>query len=309
MRVALLVFAVFSTLSGLGSGAAAQGLGPNIGGFLYENGHFSRLPVTYGINDDGVIFGGFGLQSISGGAVPIIQIPFSGALNDINDNGEGVGDAYINGIQEGFVGSASGYTGFSVPGSFRTLATGINDAGVIVGHYVKTQGDFATGYVLSSGAYKNIVVPGAFSTAPAAINDSGEIVGAAGIAGQQGFSGFILKDGVYSTFQANFFGEKESTAFVGINNLGQILGRTDDGFGFIFDDGVFSLINVPNSMVTAPTGINDSGQIVGYYTGDGAVPEPSAWILMMVGLGAIGGAMRSKRHLGYGSMRVAFARR
>lgn len=36
--------------------------------------------------------------------------------------------------------------------------------------------------------------------------------------------------------------------------------------GFLYVNGRFSPINVPNSFYTAALGINDSGQIVGYYT-------------------------------------------
>ena len=55
-----------------------------------------------------------------------------------------------------------------------------------------------------------------------------------------------------------------------MNDAGQIVGSyhsagTAAGRGFLYNAGVFSTIDVPGAYATAPNGINNAGQVVGYY--------------------------------------------
>src|SRR5262249_30979582 len=86
------------------------------------------------------------------------------------------------------------FTTIDVPGAISTGATGINDAGQIVGLYVGTDRDH--GFLLSGGSYTTLDVPGADHTYASGINDSGQIVGRY-IVGGTGH-GFLLDvDGNY----------------------------------------------------------------------------------------------------------------
>jgi probable HAF family extracellular repeat protein len=55
----------------------------------------------------------------------------------------------------------------------------------------------------------------------------------------------------------------------GINNGGQIVGYYG-AQGFLYQGGTFTTLNVPGAIETEPTAINDAGQIVGYYATTGS---------------------------------------
>ena len=67
------------------------------------------------------------------------------------------------------------FTQIDVPGAFYTAATGINDAGQIVGSFVDSTG--IHGFLYTGGSFTQIDVPGAFATQAFGINDAGQIVG------------------------------------------------------------------------------------------------------------------------------------
>lgn len=69
------------------------------------------------------------------------------------------------------------FSRLDVPGSsFGTVASGINDAGQIVGQYFDV-GSRGHGFLLSGGVYTPIDVPGAIAATARGINDAGQIVG------------------------------------------------------------------------------------------------------------------------------------
>jgi hypothetical protein len=84
----------------------------------------------------------------------------------------------------------------------------------------------------------------------------------------------------------------------GINNFDQIVGEYYNGpipgggfqteNGFLYSGGVFTTLNDPAGTNTVPIGINDKGQIVGYYDGVGGVPESSTWAMLLLGFAGIG---------------------
>jgi uncharacterized membrane protein len=112
----------------------------------------------------------------NGGTVPL----------GMNDHGDIVGD-FTNppdGFpRHGFLLSDGVYTTFDVPpDSFLTVATGINNAGVIVGTYLDFDIDYEIlafhGYVLIDGVFTKVEVNGPFSdTNVLAINEQGQIAG------------------------------------------------------------------------------------------------------------------------------------
>jgi probable HAF family extracellular repeat protein len=112
-------------------------------------------------------------------------------------------------------------------------------------------------FVYSNGTYTNIDVPGSIETGAEEINNSGEVVGS--YYEGSSYSGFIYSNGVYTTLD---FPGSTNTYLSGINNSGEIVGSYHTGSGseaFTYSNGVFTALDLP----AGPSGINDSGQIIG----------------------------------------------
>jgi len=130
-------------------------------------------------------------------------------------------------------GNASATYSFSdvnYPGAVLTSAQGINDPGQIVGYYFDTSGA-RHGFLLDGGTYTTIDCPSPYTTTEAfGINNLGQIVGyCAAPGGVNGVYGstrsFILSGGVL-TFLSDAPGSYggASTFAQGINDSGQIVG-------------------------------------------------------------------------------------
>jgi probable HAF family extracellular repeat protein len=115
---------------------------------------------------------------------------------------------------------------------------------------------------------KTIDFPGAVESLAQGVNNGGEIVGYSCCTAGNRFLGFSLTGNAFQAIDCStgFFG---SIAF-GINKLGQVVGAclTSDGnsHGFIITNGVMSVVDFPGSTQTVIQGINDSGQMVGWYS-------------------------------------------
>ena len=105
------------------------------------------------------------------------------------------------------------------------------------------------------------------------------------------------------------FGDNTSTMAFGLNNENQVVGSYMDGgltHGFVYNWVTEQLTTVddPNATLAGDTtfnvqgtfvnGINDKGQLVGFY-GDAVngflanpVPEPSTWAMMALGFAGLG---------------------
>src|SRR6185295_14024815 len=136
------------------------------------------------------------------------------------------------------------------------------------------------GFLYDHGEFTFIQVPDALDTAPFGINDHGEIVGSYVNHGQRGFLFDSKKDkgenAAFSFIVVPFPTGVGLTRPNGINNYGRIVGEYLDNFstgnqqhGFLDDEGVFTSIDVPGAIAAAAYGINDQGQIVGFYATDG----------------------------------------
>jgi probable HAF family extracellular repeat protein len=156
----------------------------------------------------------------------------------------------------------------AIPGT--TSAVGINDLGQIVGSFQDAIGTH--GFLYSRGTYTTLDAPTAppGTTSAAAINNLGQIVGQAHIPGAGG--GFLYSGGTFTPLAA---------PATGINDLGQIVGSRDS-LGFLYSGGTYTTLDDPfaihdkfqvTTTGTFAYGINNSGQIVGYYTnGAGFAP-------------------------------------
>jgi probable HAF family extracellular repeat protein len=160
------------------------------------------------------------------------------------------------------------YTSFDVPGAVGvTAASGINNAGTIVGFYYL---EGYHGFIKTAvGSYTPIDVAGATDTFIYGINANGRIVG--GYGNPQVYSsghGFIYDNGTY-TYPFDVLPVSFGSYPAGINLTGQIVGQysLDSSIqeirGFLWDGDIF--ITLEPAVVLEPRGINDAGWIVGSY--------------------------------------------
>ena len=169
------------------------------------------------------------------------------------------------------------YTTIDYPGAVKTIATGINATGTIVGDFCvicKNGFEVLHGYILSQGTFTQIDFPGARSTRPLAINDGGSIVGHYWFPNQNGKThGFLFSNGVFSSI--DFPGATQTHA-IGIDAAGDIFGGYctsgkscynpgNSVHGYQLSAGVFTVIDFPGAIFTEVWGKDSDGQIAGRY--------------------------------------------
>jgi uncharacterized protein (TIGR03437 family) len=156
---------------------------------------------------------------------------------------------------------------FDVPGSTSTAASGINDAGQVVGsHTTGTDGTRHCFLRSADGAsYTTIDPPRAIanSFSCAGINNLGQISGS--FSDATGFHGFIRSAvGAFTTFDL-----APGASVGGINDLGEVVGAYTDaingGNGYVRRaDRTMETIKAPFLGDTLPVGINNKSEIVGW---------------------------------------------
>jgi hypothetical protein len=290
-----------------------------------------------GINNNGDVVG----FSSNNAASPTLLTNFirnpNGTFNVLAIGGDPL--AMANGINDSrtVVGGTSNSAAFMLSGggTLTTLASvngttasqtafGINNAGLIVGQYADNATGNTPGFLLNGGTYTSLnPVVNALVTNAQGVNNLGLA------------TGFYSTDGVH---QHGFFYNSTSsqftlaadpvvanlllTQFLGINNNGLAVGyyQTNDGsqHGFLFDttSQTYTFLDDPSAAVsglsiTQITGVNDSGEIAGFYV-DAAtglqrgfiatpVPEPATCVIasMLGGLClAFGWRRESRRQVG-----------
>lgn len=157
-------------------------------------------------------------------------------------------------------------TVLNAPSASSTWSYGINDAGVIVGQYSAPSG--SQGFELQGGAFTYPMFPGAVFTGPQGINRNGDLVGTYQTTSST-FPGFLYAGGVYTTL--DFPGSVANTTNpTGLNNQDVVVGAfLDSNFvqhGFLYANGQYQQVDVPGSSTTSVSGINDAGELVGWYT-------------------------------------------
>lgn len=149
--------------SGVAVGASSGRPENNIGGFIYSAGSFTKLTlpntgpddaiVPAGINDNGFIVGRFSSNGVSHGFVKygasMTVLDYPGATQtypqSINNSGVVVGFYNISPGGEdlnGFLWDGTTYYPIKYPSNSRSMATGINDVGNIVGDRVVAQSSY-----------------------------------------------------------------------------------------------------------------------------------------------------------------------
>jgi len=200
-----------------------------------------------------------------------IDIP--GASNsfasNINSSGQIVG-GYVDslGTEHAYVtDKRGGFTTVDFPGAVSTFGSGINDQGDVVGSYVDTAGT-THAFLLSNGNLSSLDPPGSIFTLAFQINNRGQIVGEYD-PGTGPIHGFVFENGTFTDIDqgvvANGFTFTEA---VGINNRGEITGDFFDPNmfrSFVDRSDVFQQFEVPSQGDTFMGGLNDSGDIVGFF--------------------------------------------
>ena len=166
--------------------------------------------------------------------------------------------------------------------SYRTVVTDINDNGVIVGYsrsggFIDNNGIFTSGITNPLSETDGSCFEG--------INNNGEIVGNGYSVqyvsdfpyysyGPQGGDAFLDVDGVFTKIidpeatPGNPDNAWNATYVAGINDSGTIVGTYCDGYhyhGFVDNNGVFTTLDYLGGTNTWLTGINNNGQIIGFY--------------------------------------------
>lgn len=188
---------------------------------------------------------------------------------DINSSGQLVG--YDQSPTRGYLRTNNSVSIVSSPDLGVTIATGINDSGLIVGYGNIANSETQVSFIESHGTYTQFQYQslGSFTQAED-VNNSGTLVGYY-YDGEGTYHGFTGKAGKLTSFVFSDANGQDTFA-KSISNNGDIVGSTSNAVtggrhGFLLSKGKFTQIDVPflNAEETYVTDINDSGQIVGYY--------------------------------------------
>ncbi len=254
-----------------------------------------------GINDKGVIAGyyGSGDPAATHPNKGYTLAPPYGQADYTNENYPGSQQSQVTGITDsgltvgfwvdqqgtnrGFVDDHGTFTSVvdpkspAAPGSTNQLL-GVNKHGIAVGFYLDHNGNsHGFTYDISTKAFHAVTLPGAMSLTVTGINDNGDLVGFYAPLGSATPNppdtvSFLLVKHHYTEFQAP---QGTSTQALGVNNADQVVGSYVNELGvtvgFVLSHPVFRpswmTVTEPNaSNSTVVNGINNKGQIVGFFT-------------------------------------------
>jgi len=277
----------------VGDSATASGSGD---AFLYSSGHMSdlNLPGTSGtaraINTSGQIVGYYYNGAYEAFLDTNGQITDLGNLGGnysaayaVNASAQACGSSYTSSNDEhAFLWSAGTMSDINPFGGNYSSARGINRSTQVVGYGYLPNGAFHA-FVRTGSAVTDLGTLGGDYSQADAINDAGQVVGQAYLAGNFKAHAFLwsasgpLKD-------LGELGDNYSEALALDSTASQIVGRAtvpnNTGYlvyhAFLYSKGKMKDLNgmIPsnsNWVLTEATGINDTGQIVGNGTHNGAL--------------------------------------
>ena len=207
----------------------------------------------------------------AGGAVSYFSAPNAAGttLTAINDGGVSVGYYAVKGasVAAGLILQGSTFASFTHPGAtLGTQLTGVNKYKSAVGWYLDSA-YISHGFIRSSnGGLVSLNYPGSSQgTTALGINDFGTVVGSFGsFDGSTGGHGYLYHAGTWA--QVDYPSSNPGTSLAGISNTNVAIGSYQSGdtyIPFLYANGVFETISVPNAESTQVTGISANGVISG----------------------------------------------
>ena len=157
-----------------------------------------------------------------------IKVPNSSTTSamSVNSSGQIVGWFALSTSIRGFLLVNGKFSNVHYPGAKNDIATGIDDAGDIVGNYYDAGGN-SHGFLDQSGTFTAIDFPGARRTFVYGINNNGDIVGYYN-SDRTTTHGFTMSGGVFTSFDAP---QSMDTQSYGINDAGDVVGLFVDSQG------------------------------------------------------------------------------
>jgi probable HAF family extracellular repeat protein len=221
---------------------------------------------------------------LSGGVFTTIDVPNAGttsaaAINDLDQvvGSDNLGEGFLYDIP------TQTFSTIAYPGQgYITFPAAINNAGTIAGTIqLAGPAHLDEGFELSNGIYTRITVPGSQSSFTSGVNNSGEIIGnylnASGVCCYT----FLVIQDKYQRFVVPGI---PSAVGVGINDGGTIVGTwfPPSGkpyqAGFLFANGTFQPLRFPHENSTYAAGINNFGEVVGYFVNQNGFSHGFTWM-------------------------------
>jgi probable HAF family extracellular repeat protein len=287
-----------------------------------------------GINSAGTIAGYFGVGSATHPNKGYTLAPPYTQASYTNENFPGSVQTQVVGINSlaspvtvgfwidgnnnnfGFVDQNGTFTSVSDPNTSPTAPftqlLGVNNSDIAAGFYVDLNGN-AQGftYNIATAQFTPVMDPNGTSTTATGINTAGLISGFFTDANGN-VHGFLDNNGTFTTLDDP---NGTNTMILGLNNTGDAVGSFMDangmtnGFVYNYLTNTWQTVDDPHASpnaafdVTGTTinGLNDQGQLVGFYSDgtnvDGflATPTPEPGSLAIVAAGLVALALRTKR--------------
>jgi hypothetical protein len=157
-------------------------------------------------------------------------------------------------------------TAFNLPGSTYVYPLAINEAGTAVGYYGTKSGN-PQGFIYAKGTATSLSYPKAILTYVAGINRAGTIVGT--YQDKNGFyHGFIYT--AAKGFTDVSVPDATATSLEAINDKGVAVGSSTNASGvtqiITYAKGKFTPITIDTSSTPVPVGIDDEGDIAGWFS-------------------------------------------